>query len=75
MSFQDQLVTPYCFICDINSSNIAFDCGHITTCENCTFEIQFCIECYQPVENRVRVTYYEQLKAVLLEKVEQNEEQ
>lgn len=75
MSFQDQLQTPICVICEANISNVAFSCGHITTCEYCTFRINFCVECWSATGNRVRVTYHEQLKAVVLENIEPNQRQ
>lgn len=70
MSNTDELVFPYCVICEVNTSNVAFSCGHITTCDKCAFCISFCAECSTIAGERLRVTYNGQLRALVIEKLE-----
>lgn len=66
---------PFCIICEKNTSNVAFNCGHITTCGVCAFCISFCAECNQIAGERVKVEYNEQLKAIMIEKLQQPQPQ
>lgn len=55
-----------CVICrDYN--NIAFECGHILTCEICAFYINFCPLCNQPTEERLKISYNQETKGLTLE--------
>lgn len=71
MSNTDGINFPYCVIREVNTTNVAFSCGHITTCDKCAYCISFCAECSTIAGERLRVTYNGQLRALVIEKLEQ----
>lgn len=66
---ENQFYSIKCIICEQNQSNIAFCCGHITTCEVCTFCIHFCAVCNNQAGERLKVSYNERLNTLTIEKI------
>lgn len=56
-----------CILCEQNQSNVAFCCGHLTTCETCTFCISFCPVCSSPAGERLKISFNEEIQALTIE--------
>lgn len=59
-----------CIICNKQQSDVVFDCGHISTCEQCTFVDNTCRVCNEPTKERLIVKYDENIKGVILDILE-----
>lgn len=63
-------VSENCIFCDKKQSEVVFDCGHISTCEQCTFIDNICRICNKTTKERLIVKYDENIKGVTLDILE-----
>lgn len=74
MSDKPSEVLENCIICDKQQSDVVFDCGHISTCEQCTFIDNICRICNKVTKERLIVKYDENIRGITLDVLEKSDE-